>query len=141
MLKKIQDLALSSTQAWGHIPKRLETELSSKALLVQYFNLWPNPKSNWKAQRAIVIDVAMTLLSGSIPRSFGKLLKLQHDLRLWNNSLVGAIPDYFGNFTELTYLDISSTIPVDIVNCTELTHLYLDHNKFSGEIPVSPLAI
>ncbi|KAJ0045150.1 hypothetical protein Pint_03740 [Pistacia integerrima] len=93
----------------------------------------------------------------------GELSKLQN-LLLWQNSLVGAIPEDLGSCTELKVMDfsenlltgsiprsfgnllklqelqlsinqLSGTIPIEIANCTALTHLEIDNNEISGDIP------
>ncbi|CAN1187576.1 Probable LRR receptor-like serine/threonine-protein kinase At3g47570 [Linum perenne] len=84
--------------------------------------------------------VAFTnLLSGTIPYNIGNLNSLQH-LYLDNNHLSGDIPSSIGNLTRLIEVSISSNhlqgqIPVSIGNCKELLMLHLARNNLSGVIP------
>ena len=61
-------------------------------------------------------------------------------LFLYNNQLTGSIPPEIGNLTNLTHLTIIETqltgeIPSEIGNLTNLTELYLYNNQLTGEIP------
>jgi Leucine-rich repeat (LRR) protein len=62
------------------------------------------------------------------------------DLNLSYNQLTGSIPPEIGNLTNLTSLnlysnDITGSIPSEIGNLTNLTSLYLSYNDLSGPIP------
>ncbi|CAN1187581.1 Probable LRR receptor-like serine/threonine-protein kinase At3g47570 [Linum perenne] len=71
--------------------------------------------------------------------NIGNLNSLQH-LYLDNNHLSGDIPSSIGNLTRLIEVSISSNhlqgqIPVSIGNCKELLMLHLARNNLSGVIP------
>jgi len=61
-------------------------------------------------------------------------------LNLSFNQLTGSIPPEIGNLTNLTYLSLSNnqltgSIPPEIGNLTNLTELRLDINQLTGSIP------
>ena len=63
-------------------------------------------------------------------------------LDLSYNELTGSIPPEIGYLTNLTYLnlrnnDLTGSIPSEIGNLTNLTYLYLNNNELTGEIPES----
>jgi len=65
-------------------------------------------------------------------------------INLYDNNLVGTLPDEIGNLANLNYLDlgfntIDSTINDQIGNLSELEILFLDNNQFTGNIPLSLL--
>ncbi|UII30387.1 PKD domain-containing protein [Fulvivirga ulvae] len=71
--------------------------------------------------------------------SFANLSKLQI-LKLYNNELGGAVPTYFGAYTDLIELYISNNsftggIPVELGNLTKLKILNAYSNQLSGTIP------
>ena len=62
------------------------------------------------------------------------------DLRLYHNQLTSSIPSEIGNLTNLTYLNLNynhltGSIPSEIGNLTNLTNLSLSSNQLTGEIP------
>ncbi|KAJ0044426.1 hypothetical protein Pint_03723 [Pistacia integerrima] len=74
----------------------------------------------------------MNLLTGSIPRSFGKLMKLQV-VSLWGNAFKGAISDDFGNCSELIFFDVSNNFLTDnIPRSCEASRAIVMEQQFSG---------
>ncbi|XVE89309.1 hypothetical protein DITRI_Ditri19aG0192100 [Diplodiscus trichospermus] len=80
-------------------------------------------------------------LTGSLPKSIGKLKKLTH-LILVGCRFIGQIPDTIGSLSQLTSLSLNSNgftgaIPPSIGNLSKLYVLDLADNQLEGEIPVS----
>ena len=68
-------------------------------------------------------------------------IKTTTSLNLSYNELTGSIPPEIGNLTNLTHLqlnnnELSGEIPPAIGNLTNLTYLYLGGNQLTGEIPL-----
>ncbi|KAJ0103186.1 hypothetical protein Patl1_03770 [Pistacia atlantica] len=110
---EVVKVSLKALELEGSVPSNFQSLKSLKILIISSCNLTETiPKEIGEFGELTFIDLSdnslsvHNLLTGSIPRSFEKLEKLQ-GLSLWNNSLEGAIPDDLGNCTELTYLDIS----------------------------------
>jgi hypothetical protein len=75
-------------------------------------------------------------LTGTIPTSFGNLIKLI-DVILWGNKLTGNIPMEIGNLTSLNYIDLGNNnligdIPVQIGQLVNLSHLGLEFNQLTS---------
>ena len=66
----------------------------------------------------------------------------EYYLSLYNNNLVGTLPDEFGDLSIFNRIEIrynsglAGEIPSSIGNLTNLRDLYLDRNNLSGNIPV-----
>eukprot|EP01103_Thecamoeba_quadrilineata_P014955 TRINITY_DN4588_c0_g1_i1.p1 TRINITY_DN4588_c0_g1~~TRINITY_DN4588_c0_g1_i1.p1 ORF type:complete len:1118 (+),score=181.32 TRINITY_DN4588_c0_g1_i1:59-3412(+) len=101
-------------------------------------------------------------LSGTLPRSLGRLRHLQilnlknnhlrgrippdlsaslKTLDLSDNSLDGPLPEELGHLPHLRNLDLSNnqfegSLPKNITNLIQLTSLDLANNKFSGSLPM-----
>ena len=77
-------------------------------------------------------------LIGSIPEEFGNLNDLIH-LNLRNNNLNGFIPHTFGNLNslEILYLhnnNLNGSIPLEIFGLTNLKRLFLNNNQLNGAL-------
>uniref|UniRef100_A0A453JJD2 Uncharacterized protein n=1 Tax=Aegilops tauschii subsp. strangulata TaxID=200361 RepID=A0A453JJD2_AEGTS len=77
--------------------------------------------------------------TGALPNFIGEFSSLSM-LDLSCNNLVGSIPTGLRNLVHLTILDLdwnllNGTIPTEIGDLTSLVSLDLSENKFSGEIP------
>ena len=92
----------------------------------------------------IELDLSSSCLFGSI-NSNNSLFRLVHLQRLnlaYNNFNYSQIPSQVGNFSRLTYLNLTSSmlsgrIPFTLMNLTKLTFLGLASNKLQGLIPSS----
>jgi len=63
-------------------------------------------------------------------------------LNLYNNNLVGTMPNSLGNLSDLTDLELisnqlSGSIPASLGNLTKLRYCFLESNSLSGNIPLS----
>ena len=61
-------------------------------------------------------------------------------LHLEKNQLNGSIPAEIGNFTNLTHLylfgnQLTGSIPAEIGNLTDIVRLHINNNQFTGNIP------
>ena len=78
-------------------------------------------------------------LVGSIPPSFGGLLRLEH-VGLIRNHLKGEIPQELGNLSNLSSLslggnDLTGEIPPELGNLSGLISLLLSDNNLTGTLP------
>ncbi|XP_057534813.1 polygalacturonase inhibitor 2-like [Amaranthus tricolor] len=78
-------------------------------------------------------------VTGSIPKSLGKLKKLYH-LELNSNSLTGPIPKEVLQLTglkevDLSYNKLSGPIPPSVSSLKSLTMFNVSHNQLCGPIP------
>ncbi|KAK4790768.1 hypothetical protein SAY86_031181 [Trapa natans] len=77
-------------------------------------------------------------ITGPIPDSIGKLLKLE-ELALFENRLSGAVPSSLGNLENLNSLllysnQLSGEVPGSLANLTRLVHVDIHGNFLSGAI-------
>lgn len=78
-------------------------------------------------------------LGGTIPDFFGQLTSLTH-LNLGTCSFRGPLPTSLGNLEKLKFLDVTfnnleGSLPKELGNATNLTTLALAYNEFDGTIP------
>ncbi|GAV86909.1 LRR_1 domain-containing protein/Pkinase_Tyr domain-containing protein/LRRNT_2 domain-containing protein/LRR_6 domain-containing protein/LRR_8 domain-containing protein [Cephalotus follicularis] len=117
-LKSLRVLTLFANKFEGNIP-------------VEYAGL----KTLWK------INVSSNALSGSIPDFIGDLPSIRF-LDLSKNAYGGEIPFnlfkfcYKTRFVSLSHNNLEGSIPVSIVNCTNLQGFDVSFNKLSGGIPL-----
>ncbi|CAI9776395.1 unnamed protein product [Fraxinus pennsylvanica] len=89
------------------------------------------------------LNLSQNSLSGNIPTSFANMSSLQF-LDLSMNSLSGPVPDnLFENCLSLRFLSLSRNllegpIPSTLTKCTNLNHLNISNNHFSGNANFSP---
>ncbi|XP_019085518.1 PREDICTED: probable LRR receptor-like serine/threonine-protein kinase At3g47570 [Camelina sativa] len=87
----------------------------------------------------IYLSLQKNLISGSIPRDIGNLIRLQ-TLWLAQNLLTGPLPNSLGKLSDLGAIVLysnrmSGEIPPSIGNLTMLEILYLYNNSFEGMVP------
>eukprot|EP01018_Ginkgo_biloba_P012507 Gb_16387 [translate_table: standard] len=93
------------------------------------------------SENLIFLSMERNSIGGSIPKEFGNLSALI-ELYMSGNSLVGSIPSSMGNLLNLVALDLSGNklegnIPREFDRMQSLESLSLSHNMLSGEIPHS----
>jgi Leucine-rich repeat (LRR) protein len=88
-----------------------------------------------------LISCADNYLSGSLPQSFGQYAELTY-LNLSNNVLTGSIPAAIANLTLLNFIYLGSnyltgSIPSGPFNFSRLSYIFLDFNMLTGRLPNS----
>ncbi|XP_015087079.1 receptor-like protein 9DC1 [Solanum pennellii] len=88
------------------------------------------------------LDLSFNNVSGGIPNSLGNTFKALKILRLSMCSLAGPFPEFIGQLSQITQLDLSHNnldgkIPDVFYNLQMLTSLSLDNNNFTGPFPPS----
>lgn len=91
--------------------------------------------------RVTVLELYNNRLIGSIPEAISELTEV-YELEFSQNSLSGVIPESIGNLTKLRYLgfssnDITGQLPASLGNCTELQDLNIAANELEGTLPAS----
>ncbi|CDP21679.1 unnamed protein product, partial [Coffea canephora] len=119
----LQILSLSRIQIGGILPTAI-ANLSTKLT-----SLWLNDN----------------IISGIIPDSVGKLVKMQ-ELYLSENSFTGEIPSTIGDISELQILVLeqnmlTGNIPVSLSNCSNLQGFTVTQNRLSGALPKELLGL
>ncbi|CAL4897444.1 unnamed protein product [Urochloa decumbens] len=106
------------------------------------FDIWRPPES-WLAAlpRLRVLILSTTSMRGGIPEWLGNMTSLT-DLELSGNFLTGRIPLSLARlknlqFLELYYNELEGVVPVELGNLTELTDIDLSENRLAGGIPES----
>ncbi|CAI9299608.1 unnamed protein product [Lactuca saligna] len=165
-LQKLSDLELSYNSLAGPFPavifqlrKLYQLELYNNSLSGEL------PKKDWSNLPELrKIDLSVNSFTGTIPVELCKLPleslcladnELQglipeslarspnlYDLRLFDNSLTGPLPNDLGSNSSLKTLDVSfnklfGELPSSLCEKGELFDLVLIGNSFSGELPVS----
>ncbi|XP_042380232.1 putative receptor-like protein kinase At3g47110 [Zingiber officinale] len=90
-------------------------------------------------ERVTAINLTAAGLTGQISPSIGNLSFLR-SIFLNNNSLHGGIPSSIGHLRRLRFLvlrfnSLGEEIPLELVNCSELTIINLHGNRFVGSVP------
>ncbi|KAJ1285338.1 hypothetical protein BS78_03G271900 [Paspalum vaginatum] len=158
-LPQLAEMTLQSNQLTGNLPatmppslgmlhignNRFGGNLPATASVLQEFSAENNnfagaiPASLGDGMpQLLTLNLSGNQLSGSIPSSVAKLVKLTQ-MDMSGNQLTGEIPAELGAMPVLSILDLSSNklsgaIPPALANPT-LTSLNLSSNQFSGQVP------
>nr|GEU78811.1 protein kinase-like domain-containing protein [Tanacetum cinerariifolium] len=114
----------------------------SKLRNIKIIRLGPIPDAIGNLSRLIQVYLYSNKLEGHIPSSFGNCKEL-NGLNLADNRLSGKIPKQLLQlpsltyFLELSYNNLSGSIPSDIKDLKMLNHLALSYNKLSRTITSS----
>ncbi|CAN1187567.1 Probable LRR receptor-like serine/threonine-protein kinase At3g47570 [Linum perenne] len=148
-LRRLQRLDLYNNSLEGEIPPNIS---GCSALTV--FDVTRNklvgglPWQLGLLEKLEIFGASFNNLSGSIPPSFGDIpssignLTRLIEVSISSNHLQGQIPVSIGNCKELLMLhlarnNLSGVIPSQLMSLASLSRfLGLEHNKFSGSIPV-----
>jgi Leucine-rich repeat (LRR) protein len=104
---------------------------------------WPRVSCDAADRRVISLDLSGLNLSGPIPAAALASLPLLQTLNLSNNILNSTFPDeIIASLRSLRVLDLynnnlTGPLPAALPNLTDLVHLHLGGNFFSGSIPRS----
>ncbi|KAK6271353.1 hypothetical protein POUND7_008454 [Theobroma cacao] len=165
-LTKLQGLYLTDVRISSSLPNILANFSSLKALILsncdlrgefptgifelpplQFLSLRSNPKLTGylpdiqSNHPLLKLSLANTSFLGQLPESFGNFKSLEF-LDINNCHFSGKLPCSLGNLTKLNYLDLSFNsfwrpIPPSVGNLKQLMTLDFSSNNFSGEIPSS----
>ncbi|KAJ0979382.1 hypothetical protein J5N97_014856 [Dioscorea zingiberensis] len=136
---KVLDLS-NNPMLSGYFPE-FSTNSSLEALIVQHTNFSGSlPDSLGNLKSLTFLDLYASNVLGPIPRSIWILNKLVY-LDLSFNHFTGEIPPMFDGspLSHLEYVNLGSnaltgSIPTYLFTISALEHLYLDNNKFSGQL-------
>ncbi|XP_040365818.1 LRR receptor-like serine/threonine-protein kinase EFR isoform X2 [Rosa chinensis] len=148
-LQRLSLFYISDNQLFGMIPPSI-FNISS----MESFSLGGN---EFRGSIPLAIGINMPNLremffarnefSGQIPDSLSNASQLEV-FDIVGNKFVGQVPASFGNLPELRWLGLTLNslgsysvnalgFITSLTNCTKLRRLYLDHNKFGGDLPNS----
>ncbi|GKA72411.1 receptor kinase-like protein Xa21 [Tanacetum coccineum] len=111
------------------------------------FCQWRGVTCSPRHQRVAILDLSSGGLGGEIPTEVGRLFRLQ-ELRLYNNSFVGNIPETITNCTNLQVLHLGynklvvdfqkiGSLPPSILGSPELQVLDVARNNLSGKLVIN----
>ncbi|CAA2990200.1 probable LRR receptor-like serine threonine-kinase At1g06840 isoform X1 [Olea europaea subsp. europaea] len=126
----------------GSIPKEIGTIIALEQLLLSGNQLWPLPDELGYLSKLKIFQLDLNLISGSIPKSFVNLPKVQH-FHMNNNSFSGQLPPELSALPlhKRFLLDnnkLTGYLPAEYSKMLNLTILKLNNNNFEGnEIPDS----
>ncbi|KAG8096906.1 hypothetical protein GUJ93_ZPchr0013g36524 [Zizania palustris] len=104
---------------------------------------WPRLSCDAEGSRVVSLDLSGLNLSGPIPAAALSSLSRLQSLNLSNNILNSTFPEgLIGTLKNLRVLDfynnnLTGPLPAALPNLTNLVHLHLGGNFFSGSIPKS----
>ncbi|XP_062182937.1 receptor kinase-like protein Xa21 [Phragmites australis] len=134
---RINSLNLTSRGLVGQISDSLGNLTFLKVLILPGNSFTgPIPQSLGHLHRLQILTLSNNTLQGRIP-SLANCSKLM-ELRLRNNQLAGPIPAYLPRWLqtlELSYNNLSGTIPTSLANITTLNMFACASNNIEGHIP------
>ncbi|PWA47573.1 leucine-rich repeat protein [Artemisia annua] len=145
-LQKIQALSLSGNQFSGPIPDAIGN-LSLLTLYLDSNKLEGHiPSSLGNCTNLNELYLADNRLTGKIPKQILQLPSLTIFLDISYNNLSGSIPSEIKvlkmlSGLDLSYNNLSGTIPSSLGECSSLTMLLLEGNLFQGIIPSSFISL
>jgi len=141
-MESLDVLDLSKNRLSGHVP----TDITTNTVL-KYLSLYANdlnggiPSELQNLEALIHLDLSDNLFHGPIRHELGNLSNLRF-LYLGDNTelYTGAIPETFGNLTQMEDLSLRKTnrageLPLFLADMEHLVYLDLGTNDFGGEIP------
>ncbi|XWS16930.1 hypothetical protein CRYUN_Cryun33cG0024100 [Craigia yunnanensis] len=146
-LRHIERMLLSSNNFTGEVPETFAKLTTLKDFRISDNHLTrkiPNFIQNWTKLGKLAIQAGG--LIGPIPSSISALEKLT-DLYLWLNyrilrscNLIGELPEYLGDMTNLKTLDLnfnklSGEIPRSFSSLMDVDYLNLTRNLLTGSVP------
>lgn len=139
-LQVITQFTVYNNQFSGPIPPEIADMKALQALNLADNNLTGAiPEEIGSMPQLRTMNLNGNQLSGSIPSSLGNLTTLQF-ITLADNQLTGEIPPTLGNLTYLRILDLanndlSGTVPEEIGAASALRQIILSGNELSGPFP------
>jgi Leucine-rich repeat (LRR) protein len=139
-LQFITQFTANNNQLSGSIPPQIGSMMALQALnLTGNMLSGPIPAELGGMPQLRTLNLNNNNLSGTIPASLGNLKTLQF-ITLAGNNLTGEIPDEIGNLTNLRILDLAGnaltgTVPGTIGSASGLRQIILSGNELSGPFP------
>ncbi|KAM4119429.1 hypothetical protein ACJW30_03G058500 [Castanea mollissima] len=152
---KLQEFCMDDNLLIGSFPQGFERYQNLVALSIQQNSFKGQiPRSIGKLQKLQRLMVHENLFSGEIPDIFSNITQLYllnmgnnyfPICTLWqlaNNSLIGSLPENFGNLRQLKFMDVyrnqlSGNIPTISQTYSSFRILSMARNKITGPIPKS----
>ncbi|KAL1218108.1 putative LRR receptor-like serine/threonine-protein kinase [Cardamine amara subsp. amara] len=139
---QLQDVDVGDNRLVGDLP----TSIVNLSTNIIYLSLQNNlisgsiPRDIGNLIRLQTLWLAKNLLTGPLPNSLGKLSDLGA-LLLFSNRMSGEIPSSIGNITRLESLVLSNNsfegiVPPSLGKCSHLVYLRIGYNKLNGTIPM-----
>ncbi|KAM3271556.1 hypothetical protein ACQJBY_042013 [Aegilops geniculata] len=143
----LKHLSLRATQLFGKFPDALGNMTSLKVLDLAFNNLnkTENLQSLLKNLCCLeILDLSKNVMNGNIGALMEGLPECAQEklleLHFSENNFIGTLPNFIGEFSSLSMLDLSRNnlvgpIPPGLWNLTRLTILDLSWNQLNGNVP------
>ncbi|KAM7263757.1 hypothetical protein ACFE04_001440 [Oxalis oulophora] len=138
--KNLESFDLSRNGFTGSLPENFG-QLMPK--MVKFFISWNDitgkiPSSMCDMEELQILSLRSNRISGELPDCWSHWMFWAIDVS--NNNLTGKIPKSFGLLPSLSvvmlgYNNLDGEIPSSLQNCSGLTNIDLQGNKFSGSLP------
>ncbi|XP_006470219.2 probable LRR receptor-like serine/threonine-protein kinase At3g47570 [Citrus sinensis] len=145
---KLENLTIADNHLTGHFPASIGNLSTLERINVLGNGLWGRiPNNLGNLRNLILLNLGENRFSGSIPESLSNASNLV-ELTLFDNQFRGKVSIYFRSLKNLEWLNLGANnlgtgeandldFLTLLTNCTELTAIGLDDNRFGGVLPHS----